>query len=78
MPTVPAWRRRAVMLMLCALSATGCSTPLTPPAPQPVRPVVLPPPPAELMQPPASGSWSESVWQLYRKWQQLLTTQTPA
>jgi hypothetical protein len=62
-------------LLLCVLTVTGCSTPLPPP--QPVRPVQVPPPPAELMEPPASGSWSESAQQLYRRWLKLLTPLTP-
>jgi len=77
MPTAPAWRRRAAMLTLCAMSATGCSSLSTQPLP-PVQPPRLPPPPAELMEPPASGSWSESALQLFRRWQRLLTPLTPA
>lgn len=71
------WRRRVALPMALALSATACSTLLQPP-PQPVQAPRLPAPPAELMEPPNSGSWSESVRQLYRKWQQLLTQGTPA
>ena len=75
MPIKPTCRAHVVMLMLCALSVTGCSTPLPPPAP--VQQIRVPPPPAELMQPPDSGRWSESVLQLLRKWQKLLMPPAP-
>lgn len=68
--------QRAVLLLVLALSLTGCATQWV--QPKPVQPVRLPPPPAELMQPPSSGSWSESVQQLFRRWQKLLTPGTPA
>ena len=70
------WPRRSVALLWLALSVTACSTGLPPP-PADVRPVRAPPPPAELMVPPPSGSWSESVQQLFKKWLRLLTPPTP-
>lgn len=73
-PTLPSAR---LLPLLFALILTACATPL-PPAPAPVRPVQVPAPPAELMERPASGSWSESVQQFYRKWLRLLTPATPA
>ena len=76
MRTVPTCPSVRLLPLLFVLIVTACSTPLPPP-PAPVRPVQVPPPPAELMEPPASGSWSESVQQLYRKWQKLLTSATP-
>lgn len=62
----------AALLLLLAVILTGCETrwPL-------LRPAVLPPP-AELMEPPTPGSWSESVQQLYKKWLLLLTPQSRA
>lgn len=68
--------QRAALLLALALSLTGCATQWV--QPKPVQPARLPPPPAELMEPPSSGSWSESVQQLYRRWQKLLTLGTPA
>lgn len=75
MGTWHAWRLRAALWTALALSATGCSTLSAPP--RDVQPPRLPAPPAELMEPPTSGSWSESVLQLFRKWQRLLTPQSP-
>lgn len=66
---------RALLLALLASGLTACAT-LSPP-PRPVLLPQIPPPPAELMQPPTSGSWSESAQQLYRKWLKLLTPATP-
>lgn len=77
MRTVPNSPGARLLPLLFVLIVTACSTPLPPP-PAPVRPVQVPPPPAELMVPPASGSWSESVRQLYRKWQRLLMPASPA
>lgn len=76
MRTDPTWPRRNAVLLLLALSVTACSTPLPPP-PAAVQPARLPLPPAELMVPPDSGSWSESVQQRYRRWLRLLTPATP-
>ena len=72
MPTDLNLPRRIALPLLLALSATGCSS-LLPPPPQPVAPVRVPPPPAELMQPPACGSCSQSVLELFKRWQKLLT-----
>lgn len=69
----------ALALMLLAASSTGCA--LLSPAPQPPRPVEaprVPPPPADLMEPPSSGSWSDSVQRLFKSWQELLTAAKPA
>lgn len=72
MPTAQTSLPRSVLPLLLALSVTGCSA-LLPPPPQPVAPVRVPPPPAELMQPPACGSCSQSVLELFKRWQKLLT-----
>ncbi len=77
MRTVLTWPSARLLPLLFVLTVTACSTPLPPP-PAPVRPVQVPPPPEELMVAPPPGSWSESVQQLYRKWQKLLTSATPA
>lgn len=66
-------------LMLLAASSTGCA--LWSPVQQPPRPVEaprVPPPPADLMVPPSSGSWSDSVQQLFKRWQDMLTSAKPA
>lgn len=76
MPMPPTSRRPALLLIVLVWDLTACASQPLPP-PQPVQPPQIPPPPAELMQPPASGLWSDSVLQLFRKWQQLLTPQTP-
>lgn len=64
-------------LLVLALSLTACAAPLPPPPSQVQPPRVLPPP-AELMEPPSSGSWSENAQQLFRRWQKLLTPATPS
>lgn len=78
----PASRALIALLLICATTLTGCALPSRSTPPAPVRPVTLPPPPAELMAPPLSPadspSWSESVRQLYRRWQLLLTETAPA
>ena len=70
MPTQSNWLRRAALL-IALVSLTACSTTLSPP--KPVLPARLPPPPAELMEPPTSESWSENVAALLRRWLKLLT-----
>ena len=68
--------RPALLLPVLVWALTACAAPRLQPPP-PVQPPRLPPPAQELMQPPASGLWSDSVLQLFKKWQQLLTSQTP-
>lgn len=76
MPTPPTSRPRVLLPIAAALALTACAAQQLPPPP-PVQPPRVPPPAQELMQPPASGLWSDSVLQLFKKWQQLLTPQTP-
>lgn len=76
MRTVRTSPLRSVLLLLLALTLTGCATQWA--APRSVAPIRLPAPPAELMEPMPSGSWSESVQQLFRRWLKLLETGKPA
>lgn len=77
MPTPQLSPKRAALLLLLCLTATGCATRLPPP-PAPVQPARLPPAPAELMQPPACGKCSESASELFKRWQKLLTPTQPS
>lgn len=70
MPTVPTSLRRSALPLLLALSVTACSSLST--QPRSVAPIRVPPPPAELMQPPACGKCSESAQELFKRWQRLL------
>ena len=66
-------RKNAVPLLLLAalaMNLTGCATNSMPAAPKPVQ---IPPPPAELMQEPSNGSYSDSVQRLLLEWRQKLT-----
>lgn len=77
MTTARSWRTRsAAALVLFALLATSCSTPLPPS--RPVQPVQVPPPPSELMEPPPSGKWSESVLEWFKRWSQMLKPSQPS
>ncbi len=63
--------RRLLPLLVLGLSLTGCAVKsLAPPAPVPI---VIPPPPVELMREPWSGSYSDSVQQLLLEWRKTLT-----
>ena len=64
--------RTLLPLLVLVLSSTGCATRLPPP-PAPVQAPRVQPPPAELMEPPQPGSWSDSVRQRLLQWQKLLT-----
>lgn len=68
--------RSAAVLALFALLVSSCSTPL--PQPRPVQPVQVPPPPSELMEPPPSGKWSESVLGWFKRWSQMLKPSQPS
>ncbi len=62
-----------LLLLALVLSLTGCAATLPPP-PNQVQPPLVQPPPAELMEPPVPGSWSEAVRQRLLRWRKLLTT----
>ncbi len=69
MPTTNA--RLLLLLLVLSLSLNGCAVKsLAPPAPVPI---VIPPPPVELMQEPLNGSYSDSVQQLLLEWRKTLT-----
>ncbi len=69
MSTLNTLRGFALTLMVLAVLLQGCST-----LPgQQVTPPRIPPPPQELMTPPAPGSWLDSARLLFDKWQKLLT-----
>lgn len=76
-PTPRTSSAAALLLVLLAASSTGCGS-LSPPQARPVDPPRVPAPPADLMEPPSSGSWSESVQRLFQKWQRMLTDAKPA
>ena len=68
--TAPNWSALAALPLLLALSLTGCASPL--PSVN-VPPPVTPRPPADLMAPPPSASYSESAQQRIRTWLERLT-----
>lgn len=64
--------RRLLLPLVLSLSLIGCATP-SPPL-QAARPAQIPPPPAELLEPPdLSSSYSELVQRLLQTWRQRLT-----
>ena len=65
-----------LLLLVLALSSTGCATRLPAP-PSQVQPPRVQPPAAELMEPPEPGSWSDSVRQRLLQWRKLLTPANP-
>lgn len=77
MPIVRIWLARSALQLALALNLTGCGTPLQLP-PRPVQSPRVPPPPAELMEPPACSKCSESVEQLFKRWQRMLGPTRPA
>lgn len=64
----------ALLLILLVASLMACATPSAPP----IQPPALPKPPAELMEDPQPGLWSDTVRSLFLQWQKLLTPVNPA
>lgn len=63
--------RRLLPLLVLGLSLTGCA--VKSPSLPALVPIVIPPPPSELMEEPWSGSYSNSVQQLLLEWRKTLT-----
>lgn len=65
--------RERILITLLLLALTGCAT-SKPSSPPPPQPVVVPSPPAEIMEPEvSSGSYSGSVLLLLQEWAKKLT-----
>jgi hypothetical protein len=59
------------LLTLLAASLTSCAAQSPPPLQ--IQPPALPAVPADLMEPPEPGTWSDSVRELLSRWRKLLT-----